>query len=184
MIAKVELENWKSHHETELDFSTGVNALIGTMGSGKSSVLEAITFALYGTTPALKSREVTLDDVIRRSPSKAEEARVKVWLKLDGEMYTVERNIVRDKGTKRSELRKDGELIEAPSTQEVTEQVEKLLGMDFDSFTRAVYSRQNQLDVFMEMTPGERKEKVDELLKLDRFEDARKTVVKVENRLD
>ena len=56
MIKKVELENWKSHHETSLEFEEGVNALIGTMGSGKSSVLEAIVFGLFGTLPSIKSR--------------------------------------------------------------------------------------------------------------------------------
>ncbi len=183
MIKRIELENWKSHHETTLEFSDGVNALIGTMGSGKSSVLEALTFGLYGTTPSLKSREITLDDAIRRTPSEASEARVKVWLELDGDEYTVEREIERGSGTRRSELRKSGELLEAPSTQEVTEQVEKILGMDFRSFTRAIYAEQNKLDLFLEMRPGDRKEKIDELLKLDRFEDARQTTVKVENRL-
>ncbi len=183
MIKRIEMENWKSHHETDLEFSSGVNALIGTMGSGKSSVLEAITFGLYGTTPALNSREITLDDAIRRSPSPAKDARVKVWLELGGDEYTVERVIERGSGTKRSELRKNSELIEAPSTQEVTEQVEKVLGMDFHSFTRAIYAEQNKLDLFLEMRPGDRKERIDELLKLDRFEDARQTIVTVENRL-
>lgn len=182
MIERVKLENWKSHHETELEFSNGVNALIGTMGSGKSSVLEAIVFGLYGTTPALNSHEVKLDDLIRRSPSKASEAVVKVDFSLE-DSYSVERKIVRGEGTKRSELRKNGELIEAPSTQEVTEQVEKILGMDFKQFTRAIYSEQNNLDLFLEMRPGDRKQKIDELLQLDRFEDARQTIVSVENRL-
>lgn len=184
MITKVELENWKSHHETTLEFSEGVNALIGTMGSGKSSVLEAITFGLYGTTPSMNSREITLDDAIRRTPSEASDASVKVWLEIEGEEYTVERVIERGSGTRKSELRKEGELLEAPSTQEVTEQVEKILGMDFKSFTRAIYAEQNNLDLFLEMRPGNRKERIDELLKLDRFEDARQTTVKAENRLE
>lgn len=184
MIEEVELKNWKSHHETRMEFSGGVNALVGTMGSGKSSVLEAVVFALYGTTPKLNSRELKLDDVIRRSPDPADEAEVRVDFTVEGKNYSVSRRIERGSGTERSELREDGELVEAPSTQEVTEQVEKVLGMDFKSFTRAVYSEQNHLDLFLEMRPGDRKERIDELLELDRFEDARKTAVKVENRLE
>jgi len=138
MIRSVELKNWKSHHETKLDFEEGVNALIGTMGSGKSSVLEAVVFGLFGTIPSLNSREVKLDDLIRRTPSPADEAVIEIEFEIQEKNYTVKRKIERDKGTSRSELRKDGELIEAPSTREVTEQVEKLLGLDFDGFTRAV----------------------------------------------
>lgn len=184
MIEKVKIKNWKSHHETELEFSEGVNALIGTMGSGKSSVLEAIVFGFFGTTPSHNSRDVTLDDLIRRNPSPAEKAEIEVWFSIEGENYSVKREIERDKGTTHSELRKDGELIEAPSTREVTEQVEKLLGLGFKAFTRAIYSEQNNLDLFLEMRPGDRKEKLDELLDIDRFEDARKTMVKVENNLE
>ncbi len=183
MITRIKLENWKSHHETDLEFSEGVNALIGTMGSGKSSVLEAIVFGLFGTTPSLNSRDVKLDDLIRRNPSPAEEASVEIEFEVDGTEYSVKRELKRGKGTERSELRKEGELIEAPSTREVTEQVEELLGLSFKSFVRAIYSEQNDLDLFLNMRPGNRKERIDELLKIDRFENARKTIVKVENNL-
>lgn len=182
MIEKVKLENWKSHHRTELEFEEGVNTLVGTMGSGKSSVLEAIVFGLYGTTPDLNSREVQLDDLIRRNPSKAEHAEIEIEFSVEDTGYSVKRVIEKGKGTKKSELRKEGELIEAPSTTEVTEQVEKILGMDFKAFTRAVYSEQNKLDLFLNMRSGKRKKRIDQLLELDRFEDARKTSVKVKNR--
>ncbi len=184
MITRVELKNWKSHHENSLEFGEGVNGLIGTMGSGKSSVLEAVVFGLFGTTPKHNSREVKLDDLIRRTPSEAEKAEIQVEFMVDNEDYSVKRDIERGKGTTRSELRKNGELIEAPSTRDVTKQVEKLLGLDFKSFTRAIYSEQNRLDLFLNMRPGDRKERIDQLLKLDRFETARKNIVKVENNLE
>ena len=89
MIEKIILKNWKSHHETEIEFEEGVNALIGTMGSGKSSVLEGIVFALYGTTPSHNSRDITLDDLIRRSPSKAEKAELELFFSINGDSYSV-----------------------------------------------------------------------------------------------
>ncbi|MFB6294134.1 MAG: AAA family ATPase, partial [Candidatus Nanohaloarchaea archaeon] len=184
MITRVYLENWKSHHETELEFSSGVNVLIGEMGAGKSSVLDAICFALYGTTPALKSRTVTLDELIRRTPSPAQDAVVEVDLQHDGATYTVRREVERDKGTTTSELRKDGELQVAPQAGDVTDAVADLLGIDYGLFSRAIYSEQNQLDYFLELRAGEREEKIDELLALDRFETARSTLVSVVNRLD
>ncbi len=184
MITRVYLKNWKSHHETELEFSSGVNVLIGEMGAGKSSVLDAICFALYGTTPALKSRTVTLDELIRRTPSPASEAVVEVDLRHDGATYTVRREVERDRGTTTSELRKDGELQVAPQASEVTDAVADLLGIDYGLFSRAIYSEQNQLDYFLELRAGEREEKIDELLALDRFETARSTLVSLVNRLE
>ena len=64
MIEKVILRNWKSHLESEFTFSKGTNVLIGHIGSGKTSVLDAICFALFGTTPSLQSKKVKLDDII------------------------------------------------------------------------------------------------------------------------
>lgn len=182
MIREVKLENWRSHAETSIELSGGVNGLIGNMGSGKSSVLEAVTFALYGTTSSLNSREIQLDDVLRRTPEKTDRAAVEVRLDVDEEEYTLKREIERGSGTA-AELYCNGEMIEGPSTTEVTDRVEELTGMDFKAFTRAVYSEQNRLDLFLEMRPGERKERLDQLLKLEKFEDARKTLVKVENSL-
>lgn len=179
MITRVALEDWKSHHESHFDFSSGVNVLVGEMGSGKSSVLEAIAFGLFGTTPKLQSRRVTLDELIRRVPSPAETAAVEVSFTVDDSTYTVRREVKRDKGTDHAELRKEEELVEAPQPSEVTAEVENLLGVDYDVFARVIYAEQNQLDQFLEMRPGDRKERVDELLNLDRFETARKTLVKL-----
>ncbi|MDY6766307.1 MAG: SMC family ATPase [Candidatus Nanohaloarchaea archaeon] len=184
MISRVYMENWKSHHETEMAFSGGVNVLIGEMGAGKSSVLEAICFALYGTTPALTSRTVTLDQLIRRAPSPADQAVVEVDIQLDGSTYTVRREVERGRGTTTSEFREDGELLVAPQAGEVTEAVEDLLNIDYSLFSRAVYSEQNQLDYFLTLRAGEREEKIDELLALDRFETARSTLVSLINRLE
>lgn len=187
MISRVYLQNWKSHHETELTFSEGVNALVGEMGSGKSSVVEAIIFALYGTTSALQSRKVTLDKVIRRSPMPAKECVVEVDFMRDGDTYTVRREVARNGDTAKtdtSELRKNNTLIEAPQATEVTEKVEQILDIDYELFSRSIYSEQNQLDYFLTLRAGERKRKVDDLLQLNRFEDARKTLVSLINRLE
>ena len=47
------------------------------------------------------------------------------------------------------------------------------MGVDYDLFTRAIYSEQNKLDYFITIGKGERKKVLDELLGIDRFEQAR-----------
>ncbi|MEM5855644.1 MAG: AAA family ATPase, partial [Candidatus Aenigmatarchaeota archaeon] len=66
MITKVELKNWRSHLDSRLEFSPGTNILLGSIGSGKTSVLDAICFALFGTFPTLQTKKIKLDDVIMR----------------------------------------------------------------------------------------------------------------------
>src|SRR5664279_4984976 len=47
-ILSVHLKNIKSHRDTELSFSAGINVLSGPNGVGKSTVFEAIGYALFG----------------------------------------------------------------------------------------------------------------------------------------
>ena len=78
MIESVELENWKTHLKSRFEFGKGTNVLVGQMGSGKSSVMDAICFALFGTFPGLQARRVSLEEVIMNKPLQADEANVKL----------------------------------------------------------------------------------------------------------
>jgi len=174
MILSLELENWKSHQKTSLKFSEGTNVLVGIMGSGKSSILDAINFALFGTYPALSQKKITLKDNIRKKPNKAKYARVTLRFQgTDGQEYEAKRTIGENT---EAELRQEGNLIEV-SPKRVTERIEKLLKADYDLFSKAIYSEQNQIDYFLTLPKGKRKEKIDELLRIDRFESARKTAM-------
>ncbi len=62
MIESIKLTNWKTHKETFIRFDKGVNVIVGVMGAGKSSVMDAISFALFGSFPALKHKKVNLTD--------------------------------------------------------------------------------------------------------------------------
>ncbi|MCK4327657.1 MAG: SMC family ATPase [Candidatus Diapherotrites archaeon] len=175
MITKARLENWRCHGSTELEFLQGTNVLIGVMGAGKSAVLDAISFALFGTFPALASKKASIDSCVMSRPEQKSKASIEVFFKVNGKDYSILREITVGKGTTRSELREGEELLEGPQTKRVTEEVVRLLGMDYDLFSRAVYSEQNQIDYFLQIPSGQRKKKIDELLKISRFEKARAT---------
>ena len=169
MIKSLHLINWRSHKDTRLEFRKGTNLLVGIMGAGKSSVLEAISFALYGTFPALERRKVKLEHLIRLNEPSA-----KVTIEFDnrGSTYRVERTI--EKKTT-AELFKDGQLIEH-GTAPVSKHVSDVLQVDYDLFTRAIFSEQNNIEHFLRLDPRKRKEEIDSLLGLDRFETARSNV--------
>jgi len=182
MLTSIRIKNWRSHKDTYLEFSKGTNLLVGIMGGGKSSVLEAVSFALFGTFPALERRTIRLEDVIRFGE---EQAAVILTLRLNGQDYRIERTVLKKEkrvGTK-AEVFRDGSLIETGSSA-VTGYIEQLLGVDYDLFTRAIYSEQNNIDYFLNLDPSGRKEEMDRLLGLDRFEEARGNIVTVINRVE
>jgi exonuclease SbcC len=182
MIKKIRLVNWKSHIDSEFEFSEGVNVLIGIMGSGKTSVMQAISFALYGTFPALQSRKISLDDLIMRKPQKKGRAEIHLTFSLGGKDYSIMRAIEAGKGTVEAEIRESGRVINV-NAQGVTDEVVRTLRMNYELFSRAVYAEQNNLDYFLSIPKGQRMDHIDRMLMLDRFEKARENAVSLSNRV-
>jgi exonuclease SbcC len=153
------------------------------MGSGKTSVLDSICFAIFGTFPSLQSKKLKLDDILMKKPTEKNDAAVEVQLQLDGKTYTIKRIIEKGKGTSYSEVRENEKLLEAPNSQRVTETIEKILKVNYELFSKAIYSEQNALDYFLTIPKGQRMKKIDELLMIDKFERARTNAVSLINKL-
>ena len=66
MITSIELGNFISHSETKLDFEDGVTVFVGHNGAGKSSIIDAITFGLFGEHTRKSNKSL-----IRRGTSQA-----------------------------------------------------------------------------------------------------------------
>ncbi len=181
MIKSIRLINWRSHKDTCLHFRAGTNLLVGIMGAGKSSVMEAISFALFGTFPALERRKMKLENIIRHTE---EEARAELEFAWEGEEYRIERTIERSKKGAGASAKffKNGSLVEQGPVA-VSAHVGSIIALDYDIFTRAVYSEQNNIDYFLTLDPKRRKEEIDALLGLDRFEAARASIITVINRV-
>ncbi|TKX52103.1 hypothetical protein EXE44_19260, partial [Halorubrum sp. SS7] len=78
--------NFKPYGDADLRLTEGVTVIHGLNGSGKSSLLEACFFALYGS----KALDGTLEDVITNGE---EETEVELWFTHDGVSYRVERRL-------------------------------------------------------------------------------------------
>ncbi len=180
MIESIELKNWKVHKHTKLTFKKGVNVLVGIMGAGKSSILDAISFGLFGSFPALSHKRVTLNGIIANRPTMENEAEVIVSFLIGEDEYKVTRKIVRD-GSTTARLEKNDSYVQSQPSK-VNEEIESILKIDYDTFSRVVYSEQNRLDYFLELAKGERKKQIDQMLGLDSFARAEENVVSLANR--
>jgi len=173
MIASIYLENFKTHLSSTLNFSIGTNLLIGKVGSGKSSITDGICYALFGTFPSLSNKKLKTTDIIMFKPIRKDSSKIKLVINLNSKAYRIEREIT-DKANTTAKLYLDNKLIAGPKQTDVTLKVEELLGVDYDLFTKIVYSEQNELDYFLKIQPSKRKERFDDLfgiLKLDNIKD-------------
>lgn len=142
-------------------------ALTGPTGSGKSSLIDAIVFSLYGSVPRIGQRDVA--PIVSLGLL---EARVRFEFSLDGIDYTVARVVRRTKtgaSTAEARLERDGEVL-AGTADEVTETIERLLGLGFDHFTKSVVLPQGQFAAFLHDRPADRQKLLRELLDLGVYE--------------
>jgi exonuclease SbcC len=160
--------------EAELSFeSLDLFVISGATGSGKSSLLDAMLFALYGRVTRTDAHGVK--DLIALGRKRL--AVVFDFL-VGGQLYRVSRVKYRKAGRgAEAEL----ERWEADAFQPVTDQVgrvdrevEHLLGVGFEAFTQAVVLPQGQFATFLHSKPAPRRAMLNQLLRLEVYEQMRK----------
>jgi DNA repair protein SbcC/Rad50 len=170
---RLEIAGFTSFKEpTEIDFEgSDFFALVGPTGAGKSSVIDAMCFALYGSVPRYDNRNL-VSPVISHGRV---EAKVLLDFSIEGKDYTAVR-VVRRSGkgatTKEARLESGGEVL-AGNADELTETVTRLIGLSFEHFTRCVVLPQGEFARFLHDKPGERQDLVVKLLNLGVYEDMR-----------
>ncbi len=167
-LTRLELKNFLSYREAELDF-TGLHmaALVGPNGAGKSSLLDAITWALWGETSRHKRGEGDL--LIHRGEK---EARVSLTFRLGEEVYRVTRILRRGKGTMLDfqMLAPRHRVLSGSGVQETQKEIHKTLRISFDTFVNSAFIRQGRADEFTTKEPGKRKEILADILELGQWE--------------
>jgi exonuclease SbcC len=159
----IRLQNFRQHADTRVVFDSGLTGVIGANGSGKSTILEAIAWALYGNAAARGTR-----DSIRfqRAGARAT-VRVELEFELGGHRYRVVR------GLTSAELYLDG--AEAPvanSITGVTEFLQRRLGMSREEFFHTYFTGQKELDVMAALSPAERGQFLSRVLGYERLRTA------------
>ena len=171
--ARLELSGFLSYREpTAIDLS-GVNAaaIVGHNGAGKTSIVEAIGWALYG-----KGRGRGPDDFVSAG---ATECRVAFYFELGDARYRTQRQRSLSAGGKSylglevDTNDHDGfgwQPVGGDSIAETQAAIEQLLGMDFETWERTSYIGQGRADAFTRLRPAERKELLADVLGLNVYE--------------
>lgn len=151
--------------------------IVGPIGSGKSSILDAISFALYNQTPRSGTRTTSLINQRRDA------AQVSLTFDVDGSTYKAVRSLRRSGASAHALYRvEDGDDVEiADRATDMLSAVEDLLGLDFAAFQRSVLLAQNQFAGFLEATATDRNKVLKGVFGFDRL-DAMRSVAK--ERLD
>jgi exonuclease SbcC len=172
---RLKLFNFKSHENTVIRFNKGISVIVGENGAGKSTILEAISFALFKQHTGKK-----IDDLVRNSASSMS---VELEFSSNGRDYKVVRQ---KKSNLKSSLFKrtsseGGYVHICTGDKEVANEIHQILDIDSDLFLNAIYIRQGEIADLVDKTPAEKKQLISKLLGLDSLDKAWKHLLPLIN---
>ena len=171
IFTRLKLNNFKSHKNTTIDFKKGISVIVGENGAGKSTILEAISFALFKQHTAKK-----IDDLVRNNGNTMS---VELQFVSNGKEF----KIVREK---KSNLKSSlyaktssdsGFMHICSGDREVNNEIRQVLDIDSDLFLNAIYIRQGEIAELVDKTPAEKKQLIAKLLGIDSLEKAWKNLL-------
>ena len=174
MIHSIELIDFLAHHDTKLEFNNDATVFVGQNGAGKSSIIDAITFSLFGKHTRVLGSRRSNKSLIRRGTNKA---LVKIEFSANGKNYKAIRQID-SKGALTAQFleKKDDEFFpvaEGERTQfgeSMTAEVEKVLGMSYEKLKIASIVQQGELNSIIKAKPKEFKELLNTIIGIDRLD--------------
>ncbi len=167
-IEIVQLENIRSHTKSTVPFTRGFNCLVGGVGSGKSSVLYAVDFALFGDTIGSRSFEYLMRE-------DADWCKVIVQFSHNGNTYKIIRGLKRkgksiNQDFEQLKLFENDKLVASMKTEAITEQFTEITGLDKELYREIVWFRQEHLKELLDAKPRDRQKRLDELFGLSDYE--------------
>lgn len=169
MITSIELGDFLAHSNTKLQFENGVTVFVGDNGAGKSSIIDAITFALFGEHTRKSNK-----GLIRRGSNQGFS---KIGFSINGKQYEAVRK-VDSKGALAatfSEMVNDERIEIAAGERKqfgesMTQQVEQVIGLDFEKLKIASIVQQGELNAIINAKPKEFKELLNAIIGIDKLD--------------
>lgn len=182
MIKNVQLKDFIAHRDTKLEFGKGITIFVGHNGSGKSSIIDAMTFALFG-----KHTRKSNKNLVRRG---ANSAMVQMRFALNSKEFQAIRalngsglqsfsqfSIVSDGGIAVNRPIVGGERKQFGES--MSSEIARVLGLDYEKLRVAAVVQQGELVKIVEAQPKEFKELLNGLIGIDRLDLAFETMHEV-----
>ena len=169
MINSIELGNFLSHSDTKLEFYDGVTVFVGNNGAGKSSIIDAITFALFG-----KHSRKTNKSLIKRGTT---QGFAKINFTINGKKLQAERKIdVKGGLAAQFSEKSNGEWLQIAAGERkqfgesMTHEIEKKIGLEFEKLKIASIVQQGELNSIIKAKPKEFKELLNAIIGIDKLD--------------
>jgi exonuclease SbcC len=190
MIKDIQLKDFIAHRDTKLEFEKGITIFVGHNGSGKSSIIDAVTFALFG-----KHTRKSNKNLVRRG---ANSAMVQMRFSLNSKEFQATRALNGSGMQSFSQftiISDGGILVNRPVVggerkqfgESMSGEITKVLGLDYEKLRVAAVVQQGELVRIVEAQPKEFKELLNGLIGIDRldlaFETMRDVIVGFRDRL-
>lgn len=177
------MQGFFSHKDSFIDFDNvdSITMIVGTIegnprrsnGSGKTTILEAILYALYEKTRLTDNKNATLDHMVCWYGDG--KLLVEFQFELNGNLYRIIRT--RDSNKQKSTVvfevfsgTKWKAQTEAKKT-DTNREIVKLIGIDYKTFCASICFQHTEVDKFVSATETERKAIIKNLLQLDRYDE-------------
>ena len=169
---KIRWKNFLStgDHFSEIDFiKNGTNLIVGTNGTGKSTVLDALTFSLFNK----PFRKINKSQLINATNEK--DCLVEVEFNINGKEYLVRRSIKPNL----FEIEVDGQKMHKQADDRAMQKIleENILKVNYKSFTQIVILGSSAFVPFMQLSGSNRREVIEDLLDIRIFS-AMNTIIK------
>lgn len=166
-LLSVEISNYRVLRHAAIQLPDSLIGIVGPNGAGKSSLVEAISWSLYGQQAARSGRS----EVKSAFAAPSDPCEVTLTFDVRGTEHRVVRRLAGAGQRLEVELYRDGKLEVVGST-ETQQYIEKLFGLDWRAYVTSVYARQSDLDAFSGLQPAKRREHLVGMLGIDRLDRA------------
>ena len=167
LIEEVRIENLFSHKDSRIKFYNGINLILGDNGSGKTSILNAIAFALFKTKP----HGLKLKDMIRIG---SKEAKVLLRFRVGDKVYEIVRKILDGTSSVLYEINGEDRKIISRNDKEIEKRLIEILEINEDIFLNSIYIKQGEIASIIYKPPSERKKILAKILGIENIEKAYK----------
>ena len=172
ILSKLHLENFKKYVTYDIEFGEGLVGIIGKNGSGKSTIFEAILFALYGEFKNRGEKEL----VRNANATTKDVVVVELAFEFESNEYRVLREFRGKALSANAKFYKNEELTDS-GAREVTTAIVSLTKMSKDAFMHTLFASQKELTSLSTLKNEDRKKMIRRLLGLEKIDFIEKELV-------